>query len=134
MQGVELVYTVRLLDEDFRHPLTRDGEGGLGFPIADDLAADIAIQPSPQLSHSAHGLLVSMTVDQPRDIAPRLASHAQERLPQLELVLSGKPLQPSSAAHQQVTAGGMGNRLRLHRRIHRQAREDPKFRINQCSR
>lgn len=81
VQGIELVRVASLLGEDLRHPLARDGEGGLGFLVPRDLAADIAVksaQPDAQAAHPAHCLFVPASMDQPRDIAPCLAAHAQE--------------------------------------------------------
>ena len=66
MQRVELVGSVRLLGQDLCHPLTRDRKGGVEFFIADDLAADVAVEPTEpgaQFAYPAHGLLVPTTVD-----------------------------------------------------------------------
>jgi len=122
VQGIELVGVASLLGEDLRHPLAGDGERGLEFLIPGDPAADVAVkpaQPGPQFANPAHRLFVPAAMDQSRDIAAGLAADPQERLAQLDAVLFRQLVQPLDAAHQQVAVGGMGNRLGLHRRVHR---------------
>src|SRR3546814_9593775 len=67
--------------------LAGDRKSGFELGVAGDLATDVAVQPAEpraQLPHPAHCLLVAASVDQPRDVAPRAATDAQERLARSE--------------------------------------------------
>src|SRR3546814_5726752 len=83
VQRVEFVAVARLLGEHPGDALAGDRKSGFELGVAGDLATDVAVQPAEpraQLPHPAHCLLVAASVDQPRDVAPRAATDAQERL------------------------------------------------------
>ena len=124
MQGVELVGVAGLLGQNPGYPFARHGESGFQRCVARDFTPNVAIQatqPGPHFAHPAHSLFMAATMDKPRHIASRPASHPQEGLTQRDAVLFGEPVEQFNAAHQKMAIGGMGDSLGLDRRIERHA-------------
>lgn len=71
-------------------------------------------------------LLVASPMDQPGDLAPGLAAETQERLAQLDPMVPGQAIEVLDRPQQQVRVSGMGDRLGLHRGVHRDPLASPR--------